>query len=214
MSHDPWATQQQNTYAPADDFSDLDSFGRGEFAAKHAFAVSIDSLPDGAHDCEIDEANLIKTQTGVRLLKLNLKVNGGTGVEWTHWLNDQRSINALCADLVVLNFDADKWGEATNRPLSVEVPKVIPKLKGLKFRGLKTTDKGKENTPNAGKVWHKFRVLCRLDGRPMPPLSPPGAGTPVPAPHTPPPMPTGAVQFGGQAPMMHNPHSGANDIPF
>lgn len=201
VSDNPWANQPAN--APADDFSDLDNFGGTELRAQHAFKSTIETLPDGTYDFEITAAVLDRTKDGDRILRMDLRVLGGAVVEWACWLNKQTSVNALCADLVALGFDADKWGPA--RPLSVELPRAVVRLKGLKFRATKSSRK--DSRPGMGdKVYHDLRVACRLDGRPMPPLTPPVAGAPTPA--TPPPTNPPQHQFSATIP--GNPA----DIPF
>jgi len=132
---------------PGDDLSDLDSFG-GSYEAKGAFRPNIDSLANADYDFEIVDAKLDRINTD-RILRIGLRTSAGKVVEWTHWLNRQEGVNRLGAELVVLGFDADRWGPQHNRPLSVELPKAVLKLPGRKFRATKTSRNG--SGQNAGR---------------------------------------------------------------
>jgi hypothetical protein len=167
-----------NPDLPENDFADLDSFG-GEYKPQAAFRPNLETLPNGEYDCEVVEATLDKINND-RIIRVALRVGPGRVVEHLYWLNKQEGINRLGAELCVLGFDADRWGPAYNRPLSVELPKVVAKLKGMKFRAAKTSRK--DNRPGyQDRVYHDLHISCRLDGRPMPPLAPPAAPTPAAA---------------------------------
>lgn len=195
---DPWNT-------PAEDYSDLDNLG-GTYAPQHAFKPGIDTLPDGSYDLEIESATLDRVNAD-RVARVGLKIAGGTSVEWTVWLSRQEGVNGFCADLAVLGFDTDKWGPANNRLISVELPKAVSRLKGIRFRGSKTHREGKGT--NLGKVYHELRVLCRLDSRPMPPVGPTN-GSAAPHPAQTPQTPAAPVRSPASAPV----YVDDSDCPF
>jgi len=166
----PWENMQE-TYA------DLDGYG-GDYRPEHAFKAGIDTLVDADYDCQILGAALDRAR-GDLICRISLKLASGATVEWTHWLNKQIGVNAFCADLAVLGFDADRWGPAHNRPLSQEIPKAVARLPGLKFRAHKSSREVPSKIPGAAATtYHDFRVLCRIDGQPMPALVPVQAPAP------------------------------------
>lgn len=164
----------------ADNFGDLDSWGR-EAKAEHVFGTKVEDLPNGDYDFEIVSATL--EQVGEkcdRICRLNLRIVDGAAVQWTCWLNEQKKMNTFLADLSAMGFDASRWGDAFQRPLSREIPAAVAKLPGVKFRGHKSSRA--DNRPGVNRVYQDFRVVCRIDsGRPMPPLGPSQA-TQTPAP--------------------------------
>lgn len=165
MTPNPW-NQIPLTDMGAD-FAELDGYGT-EYQPRHSgFAPGLEVLSDGFHDFEITAAVLDRAKDGSLIAKLNLREPNAGEIEWTHWLNKQTDVNAFCADLAVLGFDCDKWGPRFNRPLSQEIPKAVAKLPGLKFRGMKRTDRPTEGV-YAGKVFHKMRVYTRIAGTPKP----------------------------------------------
>lgn len=173
MADNPWAD-----HAGSSSFDDLDSFGAG-YQPQAGFRPGADTLADGDYDCEIVDAALDFIK-GDRVLRLGLRTSIGRVVEYLYWLNRQEAVNRLGADLCVLGFDADRWGSANNRPLSVELPKAVAKLKGVRFRATKSSRQG--SGLNAARTFHDLYINCRLDGRPMPPLTPPANHAPPAAP--------------------------------
>lgn len=166
--YNPWAEQQQSG---GDDFSDLDSFG-GQYKPEAAFRPGLDAIVNGPVDCEIVSATLERTaKSGDRVCRLVIRVVGGITVDWTQFLTQQSGMNRFCADLAALGFDADKWN-TPGRPLSAEVPKAVARLAGIKFRAVKTSREYQN------KVYHDLQINGRIDGRPMPPLTPPAAPIP------------------------------------
>jgi hypothetical protein len=174
-----------------DDYSDLASFD-GDYKAENTFRPDLDTLPDGDYDFEILDADLTRAtgkQAGVRILTLVLRPNGGATVRHTYWLRDQEQMNRLGADLVVLGFDADKWGKAGGKSIAQALPEAVARLKSVRFRGRKATREGTGN--HAGKKFHDLHVGARIGGSAMPaPAKPfnefgnglPGQQQPAPAP--------------------------------
>lgn len=162
---------------PGDAFGDLDSF-QGDYKPEAAFPLDVDSLSPGDYDFQVLSAELKKVEI-VSVCELFLQVLGGRKVRWTWWLNKQSSVNQACADLVVLGFDANLWG-TPQRPLSKEIPAAVARLPGIKFRATKTQrEKLHQVTKQkTGEFWHNLVINCRIDGRPMPPLTPPIPATP------------------------------------
>ncbi|MCC6419516.1 MAG: hypothetical protein IT429_14885 [Gemmataceae bacterium] len=170
--YNPWEGQS------GDDFSDLDSYS-SQYRPEAAFRPGLEALANGPADFEIVSAALDKTQkSGERICRIILRVVGGITVEWTRFLNEQRNLNRLCADLACLGFDADKWN-TPGRPLSKEIPAAVAKLPGIKFRAVKTSRQ--DTRPGyESKVYHDLQINGRIDGRPMPPLTPPVQTAPAP----------------------------------
>ncbi|MCC6420827.1 MAG: hypothetical protein IT429_21540 [Gemmataceae bacterium] len=162
--HNPWENQQQGN-----DFGELDSYGN-EYRPQYVIATKTDSLPDGHYDCTIVSASMDRINADL-VVRINLRTQDGSSVEWLHWLNKQPAVNGLCADLASLGFDSHLWN-TPNRPLSREIPAAVAKLAGIKFRALKSSRP--DNRPGkTGNVFHDFRAVGRIDGRPMPSLTPP-----------------------------------------
>lgn len=131
----------------------------------------LEILKDGRYDFEIMDARWDETQNGDRLLKVGLRVLPGSGViEHAYWLNEQKGINRLAADLLALGFGSDQWG-STNHPLSREIPAAVLKLPGIRFAG----SKGSYEAKSDGKPRHTLKVLTRIsgsgNGRAMPPVA-------------------------------------------
>lgn len=184
--YNQWPDANGGQHQPGEDYSFLDSFG-AEYKPESSFRPGLNTLADGVYDFEVLSASLDRTpKSGDNICRVALRVLGGGVVEWTHFLKNQRAINNLCATLSALGFDAEKWGPAYNRPLSVEIPRAVDRLKGIRFRAAKETRR--ESKPGAADtLYHDLHVSGRVDGRTMPPLPPPvphanGSGRPAPAP--------------------------------
>src|SRR5262245_58154134 len=124
---------QWNTFdQPAYNFDDLAQYD-ADFQPQHAFRQGLDTLADADYDMTITDAKLDLIQ-GKRVLRLGLKTHTGAQVEWVRWLNQQVGVNALGADLLVLGFDQPKnWGRQ-GHSIAVELPALVPRLVGKKFR--------------------------------------------------------------------------------
>lgn len=169
----PWAEQP-------DDFSDLDNFG-GDYKPEQSFRSGIDTLHDGPYEFEVVSAILDRTSnTADRVCRIGLKVvNGCRVVEWTHFLSKVQGVNHFAADLAALGFDANRWN-TPQRPLSKEIPAAVAKLPGIKFRAMKISRK--DGRPGVDKTYHDLQIHSRIDGRPMPTLSPLAAAVQTPPP--------------------------------
>jgi hypothetical protein len=162
--YSPWAGNQNG------EFSDLDTFSN-DYKAAPAFMPGLATLADGDYDFEVVEATLDHIKAD-RVMRMHLKVGGGRVVEHLYRLASQYGINQLGADLLALGFDSDKWGQPS-RPLSVEIPKAVAKLKGVRFRGTK-----KRRTGSDGKEYYDLFFSGRVAGAAMPNYaSPPAAPT-------------------------------------
>ena len=151
------------------EFGELDNYG-GDYKPERTRPNNLEVLADGDHDFEILSAAMGRAKadgTGGLVARVQLKTTTGIPVEWMVWLNNPEAVNETCAELAALGFPADQWGPRFNRPLSVEIPKAIGQLKGMKFRGHKQSY-AKKDKP--GELGHKLRVLCGIDGRPMSPI--------------------------------------------
>lgn len=174
--HNPWAGYDPNQ----DNYADLASFD-GQAAPQRAFAPRLDSLPDDDYDFEIKTAKLDQLQ-GKRILRLGLRTSTGREIEHLYWIETQMNMNSLLADMVVLGFDANKWGAAHQRSLQVELPKAVGKLAGMKFRARKTTREG--SGQNVGKKFADLHIAGPLSTtpRPMPSVQQASANGPAPTP--------------------------------
>lgn len=158
------------------EYADLDAYGQ-EAAPKHAWRLRIDNVPDGAYDCEIVEA-LLETRSGHRVCGVTLKM-GSMEIEYTYWLNKQEGINAFLAEMGALGFPTANYGSRPGQtPLSQAIPQLVSRLKGIKFRGTKSSRKGKAETPIPGRerkeppTYHDLRIMARIAGNPMPGQAP------------------------------------------
>ena len=151
QDNNPWADN-----SPAG-FDDLDSFG-DEYRPQHTIAAGLDTLEDGPYECEILSAVLDRTKKGL-ICRIDLRIEE-TVIQWPNWLNHPLGINAFCANLISLGFDAAQWGTRTNRPLSVEIPRAVGQLPGIHFRGQKSSYLDKTNV-----MRHVLRVSGRQAGR-------------------------------------------------
>src|SRR5262245_27970011 len=156
---------------PGDDFADLDQWD-DQCAPDAGFPLDLSSLADAEYAFEILEARLTFAQTTARLCEIDLQVLGGRKLRWTHWLQDQRGVNTLCAHLQSLGLPAKSWGSRSDQiPLSQALPGALAGLKGIKFRAYKSSRDWKDRLGKE-KLLHDLTISCKLDGRPMPPLQP------------------------------------------
>ncbi len=156
----PWendANQQQ--YGELDGYAD-------DYKPERAFKAGIDTMPNGDYECLITAAALDQTTSGL-IVRISLQTTTDGMVEWTCWLNKQGGINGFAADLKTLGFDSHKWGR--QRPLSVEIPKAVGQLQGIRLRGRKSSRQVKSMTPGGeSTTYHDFRVLSRIGGQAAP----------------------------------------------
>jgi hypothetical protein len=168
-------TPQWNNVPKSQDFADLDGYG-DQFCPEHQVKSSVKDLPIGTYDCEITHAVLERTRNENKpIVRIVLTVTGAGELEWSFILNKQFWVNELCAELVVLGFDAHKWGPKNNRPLSVEIPKALARCAGIRFRARRKDGEPTAASPGvaAQDGFRSFNALCRIGGQPMPSVTPP-----------------------------------------
>lgn len=135
----------------------------------------IEDMPEGVYDFEIQSGEFRKTSDDCMVFQFTIRILGGNndGVVCTSpalWLRgkdgewDEKRIGSLLADFVTLGFDADKW--EGDRTFSKEVVKVMPKLKGIKAKGVRRNTQAKN-----GKVYNNFNISAKLPAnyKPEPP---------------------------------------------
>ena len=178
------------------DHSWLDSY-EPEYRPEHAFRAGIDTLPDGDYEMSVIDQAFDSAQ-GKRIFRLGLRTASGAVVERTYWIEDQRNLNALCADLLLLGFDADRWGRSHGRPLSVELPKAAARLVGIRFRARKTT-RPDTRQGKQGSYFHDLHIAGRVPASDR-------SGTETPF--------SGSAAATPQQPAPRVPASAMSDIPF
>lgn len=177
MTHPNYPQQSAGEYA------DLDGFGQ-QAQAQHAFALGIETLPDGAYDCEVTSAQLDRAANSDRIVRVNLRLlsAGGQEVQHTYWLNKQASVNGFLAELAALGFPAAQWGSGPGKvPLSAAIPEAVGRLRGVRFRAVKTSrhvpaqPAGMGRAAREAATYHDLRVSGRIQGAPMPGPAQPAA---------------------------------------
>ncbi len=158
---------------------ELEAFDR-DFAPDGGRRPGVDSLADGDYDFEIVHAELTKTEkTNEAILKLDLRVagEGAAGVvRYAYLFRSLTGVNVLGSDLCTLGFDADQW-KPPARPLSRELPRAVPLLPGIRFRGKKKTT---PNPKDPTKPYANLYVNQKLDGSGPPPAYAPEGATSSP----------------------------------
>jgi hypothetical protein len=148
---------------PMSEYAELESFDTDFKASQMAGRSSgIETLPDADYDFVITKAEMRRTpQTNDLILSVYVRVLGGPQdgkeVEKPYFFNRQKSVDILGGDLMTLGFDADKWTLAHGRKFSQELPRVVPKLAGIRFRGTKKASQGDDN-----KTYHNLYINARL----------------------------------------------------
>ena len=160
----------------------FDEIGRfdGEYTPEDVQRPGLDSLPDGTYEFQVSQVALARTpKSNEPILRCALKVlsgaSAGSTVEKAWFFKTQKNINQLGADLCSLGFDADSWHG--KRPFSQELKKALPKLKGMRFRARKLTEKGGDD-----KVYQNLYISGPLAANytPPPPPSPTGKSDETP----------------------------------
>ena len=131
----------------------------------------IEDMPEGTYDFEIVSGDFRKIENGSILFQFTIKILGGNfdGVTCTVpplWIKgsdgwDEKKVASLKADLITLGFDADKW--EGDRTFTIEIAKVLPKLKGIKAKSIR------KNNDFKGKTYKNFAISTKLpkDYKPM-----------------------------------------------
>lgn len=160
-----------------DDFSDLDRWANEYKPEADGRMPGPELLPDSSYEFEIVAATMRKTQKKQdTIFALHLRVRGGAQdgaeLERVTWFNRQEDVNRLGGDMVTLGLvDAKDWGKR-NKPWSQELRDACPRLKGLRFRGSKTSSEGDKKT------FHNLFVNALL----KPAQAPTGAAASAPLP--------------------------------
>ncbi len=150
------------------DFAELESFDSSFKPQESGMRLGLEILPDGDYDFQITSMVLERTKKeNTLILRQGLRVlSGSHGVgkelERAYFFKSQQNVDILGGDLCRLNFDADKWTTANNRPFSKELQAVLPKCVGLRFRGKKSS-----NADN-GKTYHNLYINSLITGGSVP----------------------------------------------
>ncbi len=161
---------------PTDNFDDLDWYDNPTLRPEKPFEGGLDTLPNGDYDFEFVTAELTHAKGGKqdRIMEAKLRVNGGQVIKHAWWLASQENMNALLADLCLLGFPANTWGQNTGNPLKEALPAAIAQLPGKRFRASKTSSPKKKDGVPTGEFWHNLHIAGAVSGRPMPtPAAPP-----------------------------------------
>jgi len=171
-----------------DIFDELSRYDE-EYRPEQPVMPGLDKLADGDHDFEILGADLGRTAKSQDvILRLQCRVDGALVIEHSYFFGSQTQINKLGADLVSLGF-SEFLKPAS---FSASLKAVLPKLKGIRFRGHKSSDRSAKDN----KVYHNLLVISRLGASgtgkaPAAAPTPPPAGRTAKAPPAPPPAPAG-----------------------
>lgn len=138
----------------------LDQFDNGFRPSRPGLRQGIDSLPDGEYTVVISRAELTRTKnTGADIIRWSLTVEGDMAdgqYEHTTFLSSQQNVNALGSDLMSIGVPCDTWTTANNKRFSVELPKALGNLAGVRISVAKTSSEGQN-----GKTYHNLRFLGR-----------------------------------------------------
>ncbi len=157
-----------------------------DYSPKDGFLPGPEVLHEGPLVVEIVQAELTRTfNTRDPILRWTLRVVGGVddGVVFarTSFFGRQEDSDRLGGEMRVLGFDSHLWLVANRRPFSRELEKALPKLRGKRFRGRKTTT---ESAKAPGKWFHNLNIdsPVRASSAPPPPngVAPPRSRTAAP----------------------------------
>jgi hypothetical protein len=126
-----------------------------------------EDLTDGEYLFEVAEARLKKPK-GNNILEMALLVltpgkHEGATIQYATFINNHESAARVGRDLRTLGFDTDEWKKPNGRPFSAEIDKAIKLLPGLRWKGVKKTNKNGEKTFH--NIYINERVLT--DGKPQ-----------------------------------------------
>jgi hypothetical protein len=149
-----------------------DTFEKTSSKREFDGAGGLGKLPDGKHTFEITGAEFkVLVKSKIFVLKLAVDV-GAERIEGKkeYWIEgkdglDEKRLNETKSDLALLGFDVDQWTRANLRPFSSELNRACLVMPGLKFKGSKKENKGKDG----GKTFVNIYVDARDpdDGRPQ-----------------------------------------------
>ena len=141
---------------------DLSDFDKDFDPKKMGNRQGAEVVPDGDHDFTILGAVIrITPKTGDRILSLDMRCDGnGATFEYPMFLKSQQNADFVGGEMGTLGFDTKEWSPAKGRPFSKELPKILPLLRGRRFRGTKKTT---PPTTANGKAYPNIYVNARLD---------------------------------------------------
>lgn len=137
----------------------LDQFDNGFRPQRPGQRPSVESLPDGEYTVVLEKAELAKTKAGADLVRWSILVEGdmaSVGYDHASFLSSQQNVNALGADLMAIGVPCDQWTTANGRRFSVELPKALAGLRGVRLSISKSS-----STSMNGKTYHNVRFLGR-----------------------------------------------------
>lgn len=121
----------------------------------------IDSLPDGEYTVVVERVDLTKTKnSGADIIRWNLIVEGDMAdgrYEHASFLSNQQNVNALGSDLMAIGVPCDQWTATNGKKFSVELPKALGALVGVRISVTKTSSTNSQS----GKTYHNLRFLGR-----------------------------------------------------
>ena len=138
-----------------DQFQELQRYDAA-FRAEMKFRPEYKELPNGKYQFEIAHAQIERANDNRLILQVLLKVNDGGLFVWPHWLTDQDACNRCGAILGDLGF-ANQFAGG----FALGLKKVLSRLRGLKFVGLKTT---RPNSQKQGEFFHNLIVVGLTHG--------------------------------------------------
>lgn len=143
------------------EYSDLEAFDDDFTPSQSGYRPGLEAVADGNYDWTILHATLDLTQrTQDRILRLELRCEQTAQViEYPYFLRGQPQVDRLGGDLSTLGFDVGTWNSAHGKKFSVELPKAITQLPGIRFNGTKKTNSNKDNPE---KPYHNLFLNARL----------------------------------------------------
>jgi len=115
-----------------------------------------EAIDNGEYEVEIGEASLRETpRQKTLILEMKLFFRGsqydGNFFKHQYWLTDTDALTRCGQDLFLLGFDSNTWNAKHGKKLSVEMPRAVAKMKGIRIRISKDS-----NTASTGKVYHNI----------------------------------------------------------
>lgn len=141
---------------------DLTEFDQ-DFAPVSGRKLNLEDLTDGDYVFEVQSAILdITKHTSDKILKLLLYIVDGPSkdntVERAYFLRGQEVANEIGADFRALGIDTESWRSDKGGKFSMELPKAMVRIKGVRFKGKKVTRRGKD------KHFHNLYISSFLEG--------------------------------------------------
>lgn len=143
------------------DFDIFDEYQKDFEAKKPGFGLTTADIEDGNYvftilpftDKNGGQRGGFRQANEHPIFELPLQVEGGVEIRHTYWLNKQLGVNDLGADLAIL-LGINYGGKPIKEVFKNEATEA--KLAGVKFRGHKSTNKGKDKSKN----FVNLSVIC------------------------------------------------------